>query len=103
MKIVAGTGPQDQEKGLDPHEGSAKIGVVPAQAALVDPPEVARVDQAPVEAPVAAVTPPDPDQETRRVNIAYLIFIVNELFSRTATIPVILTTLTLNGCYRFSR
>jgi hypothetical protein len=67
MKIVAGTRPQDQEKGLDPHEGNAKIRVVPAQAALVAPPEVARVDQAPVEAPVAAVTPPDPDQETRRI------------------------------------
>lgn len=67
MKIVAGTGLQDQEKVLDPHEASAKIRVVPAQAAPVDPPGVARVDQAPVEAPVAAVTPPDPDQETRRI------------------------------------
>ena len=91
MKIVAGTGPQDQEKGLDPHEGSAKIGVVPAQAALVDPQEVARVDQAPVEAPVAAVTPPDPDQETRRVNISYIIFYCKLVFSRTVTISVVLT------------
>lgn len=77
MKIVAGTGPRDQEKVLDPHEGSAKIGVVPAQAALVDHLEVARVDQAQVEAPVAAVTPPDPDQETRKVNISHIIYYCN--------------------------
>ena len=97
MKIVAGTGPRDQEKVLDPHEGSAKIGVVPAQAAPVDPPEVARVDQAPVEAPVAAVTPPDPDQETRKVNISYLIFYCKLNYTS------FLTILTLHGYYRFSR
>ena len=77
MKIVAGTGPRDQEKVLDPHEGTKKIGVVPAQAALVDHLEVARVDQAQVEAPVAAVTPPDPDQETRKVNISQIIYYCN--------------------------